>query len=761
MGNVDQRNIIPAADLPLQPPGGKDYVLGVVGASRTLARFDVNQMPLPEPSRREIEALKAAQQVGSIYAATLAELQSFIGTQVGQGGFVTGGQDAGQYHWTGNVTGWKFLRADILPTKADQVDVDKLAAGLSVVENDQSQASGYIGRFSSDMPLPQMLPSVDVRLAQNWRAATAGGAGAEQSVEVVSLDALRFPVAGLFGAKFALQSNTLSQRVEIISPFFSPVDLSDAGVVAGDVLTMAVFCCGMTVNPFDQADLFDQFGFIMGVNSATIQFTNRVRMGNGWECFFVQRVITSADLVDGPTSGSINGIRLRTKAAATQRFAGVIACPMIFRGPSVGFIRYLQGEPTAISDATRGLVVDNQLRGEVVAFVGDSRTVQGLGGTGYRYYTNRSYPFWLRCLSRQAFDTTAALNFGQSGWRTDQILEALPGYIASMKAARVRTACVLCSTNDRNALNPATGATYTAAGSLANVAAICAALVAAGIRVVLMNETPRSDLGGSLKAEHVAVRDGLKLMHSPKDWITVADTWSGLASAEDPNAAASWATVDGVHMTVDGCWVMGAAVWAAMQNMQDARDILPADDFQIIARNGNMMANSLMLQGSGVADSWGFTNNAGGTAAAVSSLVTLDAKRWQKALISGTPSGSDSSPLFLRWTQNLDPYKDEFQIGDVLDAALEVRVEAPVGVRSVDFFLVGPGVFDGAADIGAATTGYRLGNRTWGGVLRTLPIQISAQLPNLQMRVRIVLASGVECSGAVYWRAAVIRRRNR
>lgn len=75
----------------------------------------------------DVEALKAGQQSSAIYARTLSELQEVAGSFVGQGGFVTDGQGAGQYRWDGSA--WQFLREDILATKAEQSEVDQITAG--------------------------------------------------------------------------------------------------------------------------------------------------------------------------------------------------------------------------------------------------------------------------------------------------------------------------------------------------------------------------------------------------------------------------------------------------------------------------------------------------------------------------------------------------------------------------------------------------------------------------------------------------------
>lgn len=616
------------------------------------------------------------------------------------------------------------------------------------------------GLMLSNKPDTQLMPTTDVRLASNWTLASSSAGPAVQTGAVVNLDTLAFPVPGLFGYSFTLQDNTREQRVEIVSPQYTPLDLSDAGFVAGDIVTMAIFARNFSVDPLNAAK-YVQFGFNFGTSRVAIPMNNAADIGNGWVCYYVQRTLSASDLVDSATSGSINGFMLRTQGTATDTFTGTLACPLIFKGRSRGFLRFLQEDIAAAIQGVRQQIIETGLAGAMVSFVGDSRTIQGQVATP-AYLTARSYVHWLRMLSRQRFDTTAALNFGQSGWRTDQILAALPGYITSMRAARVQVCCLLAGTNDLGATNPATGSAYIAAGTIANLQAMVNLLLAAGIRVVIQNETPRTGLGGALNTQHNAVKAGIEAMHNPMGGVAVAYTWQALADGTDPTIAASWTTVDGTHMTQRGCYAQGNTVLTALAMfIPQPREIVPRDSVQMIARYGNMLANPFMAGAGTVADNWTYTNSAGGTAAVTNSLVTIAGKVWQRAALSGTPSGSDASPLFHRWTQNIDIYAGQFVAGDVIDSCLEVMVETPSGLRSFDYQLVGPNIFDGACDTGGATAGYQLGPDSYSGVLRTLPVTLTGAPANLQMRVRAVGVNGVATGGNVYFRLAEISRLNR
>lgn len=738
--------------------GGSGGTDGTFALAFTSGNFDVNPTGTFTVSGGAVTAITIdgpGLYIGGAISAPTLDFSASAGLTGASAALTTGYlKTSGEYYYTDHATDTdQIARFQNQGNVAVEVDaaVDWLSIALARSYAEQAAADvggGVLSHMINDLPDTQLMPNADVRLASNW---TRAGGGAVSTGSVVDLDDQDFPVAGLFGYEFTLQDNAASQRVEIVSPQFTPIDLSDNGFSAGDTVTLALFIRNATVDPLDGAKYL-AFGFNMGVNRVAIPMTDEVNVGNGWSCYYVQKVLTAGDIADTSTTGSINGAWVRTQAAATETFSGVLAAPIIFKGNSRGFLRYLQADVAGSINTARSQAIEDQLRGPVVAFQGDSRTIQGQVGSTYKYLNNRSYVHWLRMLMRQNFDTTKDLNFGVGGERTDQILARMPANITTMQAAGVEVCCLLGSTNDRGVL--------TSAQSIANLQAMVDLLKAAGIRVVIGNETPRTDLSGPLLTEHVAVRDAVEAMHDPLGGVAVAYTWQPLASSGDPDVADSVFFVDSVHAGVRGCYEIGKAFKTALSMfLPRPRSVLPRDAVQMIEPFGNLLANAEMAGSGTVADGFAYVNNAGGTGTATSSLYTdADGKVWQKAVLSGTPGNADP---FVRWTQIIDLYKSEFQAGDVLDAAVEVKVESPVGIKSWDLYLPGPNNYDGADDIGGSGAAYRLGPDDYEGVLRTLPVTVTSEPANLQLRMEAVGENGVPWSGTVYFRLAAIRKLTR
>lgn len=130
MVDLNNLQVIPAADLPRRPAGRADALVGVVRADGRLAAFDLNSLPASGVVRTEIDALKAAQQTSAIYADTLEALQAVVGTYVGQGAFVNNGPGMGQYIWSG--ASWTFSREDMLAQKLSVSDFREEVSRISV-----------------------------------------------------------------------------------------------------------------------------------------------------------------------------------------------------------------------------------------------------------------------------------------------------------------------------------------------------------------------------------------------------------------------------------------------------------------------------------------------------------------------------------------------------------------------------------------------------------------------------------------------------
>jgi hypothetical protein len=114
---MDINDMIPVGDLPRSESSPNDMMLGVKAGTGKPVLFDLSSMRLLPEDQARLDALEQAQQGSAIYAKTLADLQTFQGGFVGQGGFVTDPPGSGQYRWNGAT--WEFLRADLLYQKLD------------------------------------------------------------------------------------------------------------------------------------------------------------------------------------------------------------------------------------------------------------------------------------------------------------------------------------------------------------------------------------------------------------------------------------------------------------------------------------------------------------------------------------------------------------------------------------------------------------------------------------------------------------------
>ncbi|MGL4691355.1 MAG: SGNH/GDSL hydrolase family protein [Stenotrophomonas maltophilia] len=112
----------------------------------------------------EIDALKAGQQTSAIYANSLSDLQTIVGTYVGQGAFVNNEPGAGQYIWNGTM--WQFSRSDMLSQKADASRVSALEVGDFTAEanfrfSELSPDSGYAWALTDQNARAALLVKLD------------------------------------------------------------------------------------------------------------------------------------------------------------------------------------------------------------------------------------------------------------------------------------------------------------------------------------------------------------------------------------------------------------------------------------------------------------------------------------------------------------------------------------------------------------------------------------------------------------------------
>lgn len=375
---------------------------------------------------------------------------------------------------------------------------------------------------------------------------------------------------------------------------------------------------------------------------------------------------------------------------------------------------------------------------------GDSRTIQGLIASAQNY-TNRSYVDWARLYSNQAFDAPGSLNFGVSGNTSTQMLARLSTVTASSGNF---VPFMMPFPNDVGVISTAT--------SISNGDAIIAGLVAARKKVVLIIGTPRTDLAGQNLTDYLAVRDWARTQ-AGRFGVVMADAWDSLATSASGFTLAdpTMVVADGIHLSVRGSRVLGQVVATAILTFTPTRDILPTDN--TVWSSGpslgvNLVTNSQMTGGATVATNWSVSNNAGGTAAVVSSKSTLAGGVYaaQQMVISGTPSGAGE--LFFRLEQNLDTQVAAIASGNAAELGCAIEVDSgAAGVRSVELFLAtNINLIDSQYDSGDVVAAYQLDGTAYSGVLRTLPYTfLTTPSATMRFRLRVVGITGVAMAATV------------
>ncbi|MDH1792957.1 GDSL-type esterase/lipase family protein [Stenotrophomonas sp. GD03819] len=163
MSTLDGRDIVPGADLPLRAPGRLDTVVGVSSPSRALSNFKIADMPPSDLVRSELDALRDGQQVGAIAESSWSRLitsEPGLSAPVGSAAEISPENDAGSHvdpikpgnqivpnagrfvRRNTSATGWEFLSANTLASKANKADLDEVVATGVLDIFDQSYQTG-------------------------------------------------------------------------------------------------------------------------------------------------------------------------------------------------------------------------------------------------------------------------------------------------------------------------------------------------------------------------------------------------------------------------------------------------------------------------------------------------------------------------------------------------------------------------------------------------------------------------------------------
>lgn len=373
-------------------------------------------------------------------------------------------------------------------------------------------------------------------------------------------------------------------------------------------------------------------------------------------------------------------------------------------------------------------------QGRVVAYFGDSRTIQAL--YTFSRYGCRSYPYWMRLYSGQRFDTTAALNFGVSSNTTAQMLARVDAAIIDMIAAGVGTVGFLGGTNDIISI----------ADSSSNISQIVAKFRAAGIVVLLVTETPRD----TENALHLAIRDYCRTLNNPSNGIYTIDIWPTLANGDA--GALAGVTVDGIHLSVYGTRILGLALANKINALMNARDILPTANENSNAAGLNILTNAMLIGvggtatnlevGSVVAASCSVNNTTTG-ALVTTSIGSRGGYNTQRIVVTGTPTAALPA---VRFEHNLDAKLAAalaagiFKSGDVVDGACAIYASAGMaGVKALRLSLITQGThIDGNEDTSADTSVFNLDAAEFEGVSRVIPTALASDAANLRLRLDLV-----------------------
>lgn len=374
--------------------------------------------------------------------------------------------------------------------------------------------------------------------------------------------------------------------------------------------------------------------------------------------------------------------------------------------------------------------------GRNVAFFGDSRTNQALYSNSR--YGVRSYPYWMRFCSNQNFDTTAALNFGVSSDTTALMAARVDTAISSMVSAGVGTVVFLGGANDVVSIEESSG----------NIATMMAKFRAAGIVVLLVTETPRD----TENALHLAIRDYCRTLNSPGGGIYTVDIWPTLANGDA--GALAGVTVDGTHLTVYGCRILGLALATRLNSLMAQRDILPTANENSNAVGLNILTNAILLGTGGTATNLEVgsvvaaacsVNNSTTGALVTTSIGSRNGYNTQRIVVTGTPTAAAPN---VRFEHNLDAKAAAavaagiFANGDIIDGGCYMRMAAgTAGVKAARLTLLAGSAatfVDGESDTTANTAGYNLDAGEFEGVSRMVPRAVANDSSNLRLRVDLI-----------------------
>lgn len=224
--------------------------------------------------------------------------------------------------------------------------------------------------------------------------------------------------------------------------------------------------------------------------------------------------------------------------------------------------------------------------------IGDSISARAgvvTNSTGGKDMRDLSWQFWANCYLAQRLEPVVDYAIGGK-WTTHMITEQLPQVLA----APTTYCTVLGGTNDIGNSTPS-------ASVIANLEIIIDTLVAAGIRPIVGELTPRGDLNPTAYGELQKVNAWIRQV-APRHgaWIV-----SWFAAMSDANGVPRPDVhLDGLHPTAYGAEIMGRKFAQAVDGLIPAVDRLPSSNAE---SPGVVIASNPMMTGTGGTISTGGT----------------------------------------------------------------------------------------------------------------------------------------------------------
>lgn len=404
-----------------------------------------------------------------------------------------------------------------------------------------------------------------------------------------------------------------------------------------------------------------------------------------------------------------------------------------------------------------------KVQSRTIAVLGDSISYQNTNGSNL-VLRAQGYIGWACVLSGGRLTFSNSLNFGVAGDTSTQVLARTSSVIAAAPAFCV----VHCGTNDVYASPSITHAT-----TVANLAAIYAALVGAGIVVVAVPILPRSkdaSSGSMATAERQKlqrINNWIRRAALTTPGVILADPTLNIidltASNGDPlgasTAAATAYTYDGLHPAPRGAFWMGKAISDALSVFLPPASLLAVSQIDTYSATNNPTGNLLTngwFTGTGgtagtgasgsIASSWTLRRTSGTTGAIVGSKTTETVDNGTtyatQTVVVTAAAGSSTENL-----QILQTTGSNFTAGtDVIYGEMEVRVSSVTAdsLRSIQLNLQ-----DGtsSAICLAEEAGFYLPNGDWNGVLRTPSFTIASAATTLGLYLNIIIDGTVSSAG--------------